>query len=146
MMGKGENASNQHFFLFPQCFLPIPKRMLVFDLHLLLHFTHLKLLFGKELNLYQAAKFHLKLKAFVDNLNVAQMVKFLFGKTENIMRKCWFTAFSCFPVIFLSHFIQGIKSRHCVVKGYRGHNLKIITTILLIGPTQVSTADNFELM
>ena len=25
MMGKGENAGNQHFFLFPQCFLPFPK-------------------------------------------------------------------------------------------------------------------------
>ena len=23
--GKGENAGNQHFLLFPQCFLPIPK-------------------------------------------------------------------------------------------------------------------------
>ena len=25
IVGKGENAGNQHFLLFPQCFLPIPK-------------------------------------------------------------------------------------------------------------------------
>ena len=32
--GKGENAAKQHFLLFPQCFLPIPKRMSVVKLHL----------------------------------------------------------------------------------------------------------------
>ena len=26
IVGKGENADNQHFRLFPQCFLPIPER------------------------------------------------------------------------------------------------------------------------
>ena len=30
-VGKGENAGNQHFLLFPQCFLPIPKRNFVFN-------------------------------------------------------------------------------------------------------------------
>ena len=25
IVGKGENAVNQHFLLFPQCFLPVPK-------------------------------------------------------------------------------------------------------------------------
>ena len=25
-MEKGENAGNQHFLLFPQCFLPLPNR------------------------------------------------------------------------------------------------------------------------
>ena len=34
IMGKGENAGRQHFLLFPQYFLPIPKRILVFKLHL----------------------------------------------------------------------------------------------------------------
>ena len=28
IVGKGENAGNQHFHLFPQCFLPFPKQML----------------------------------------------------------------------------------------------------------------------
>ena len=35
--GNGENAGNQHFFLFPKCFLPIPKRIYVFKLHLFCH-------------------------------------------------------------------------------------------------------------
>ena len=26
-VGKGENAGNQHFLLFPQCFLPFPKQI-----------------------------------------------------------------------------------------------------------------------
>ena len=34
-VGNGENAGNQHFLLFPQCFLPIPKRISVFKLYLL---------------------------------------------------------------------------------------------------------------
>ena len=27
---KGENAGNQHFLLFPQCFLPFPKEISIF--------------------------------------------------------------------------------------------------------------------
>ena len=41
IVGIGENAGNQHFLLFPQCFLPIPKRISVFKLHL---FCRLQLL------------------------------------------------------------------------------------------------------
>ena len=41
IVGKGENGSNQHFALFPQCFLPIPKGFSVFKLHL---FCHLQML------------------------------------------------------------------------------------------------------
>ena len=33
IVGKGENASNQHFLLFPQCFLPFPEQILIFKLH-----------------------------------------------------------------------------------------------------------------
>ena len=29
-VGKGENAGNQHFLLFPQCFLPFPKQISFF--------------------------------------------------------------------------------------------------------------------
>ena len=32
-MGKVENAGYQRFLLFPQCFLPIPKKISVFKLH-----------------------------------------------------------------------------------------------------------------
>ena len=30
IVGKGENANNQHFLIFPQCFLPFPKQAFVF--------------------------------------------------------------------------------------------------------------------
>ena len=36
IVGKGENAGNQHFLLFPQCFLPIPKRISVLKSHFFL--------------------------------------------------------------------------------------------------------------
>ena len=34
IVGKGENAGNQHFLLFPQCFLPIQRRKSSLELHL----------------------------------------------------------------------------------------------------------------
>ena len=36
IMGKGENAGNQHFLLDPQCFLPFPNQISIFGLHLFL--------------------------------------------------------------------------------------------------------------
>ena len=33
IVGKGENAGNQHFLFFPQCFLPFPKQISIFDTH-----------------------------------------------------------------------------------------------------------------
>ena len=30
IVGKGENAGNQHFLLFPQCFLSFPKQISIF--------------------------------------------------------------------------------------------------------------------
>ena len=41
IVGKGENAGNQHFLLFPQFFTPIQKRISVLKLHL---FYHLQML------------------------------------------------------------------------------------------------------
>ena len=37
IVGKAENADNQHFLLFPQCFLPFPKQISIFDSHLNFH-------------------------------------------------------------------------------------------------------------
>ena len=31
ILGKGENAGNQHFLLFPQCFLPFPRQISDFE-------------------------------------------------------------------------------------------------------------------
>ena len=33
-VGKEENAGNQHFLLFPECFLPFPRQSLIFQSHL----------------------------------------------------------------------------------------------------------------
>ena len=33
-VGRGENADNQHLLLFPQCFLPFPKQISNFQLHI----------------------------------------------------------------------------------------------------------------
>ena len=33
IVGKGENAGNEHFLLFKQCFLPLPLRILIFQSH-----------------------------------------------------------------------------------------------------------------
>ena len=41
IVGKGENAVNQHFFLFPQCFLPLPNQILILWSHL---FCYLQML------------------------------------------------------------------------------------------------------
>ena len=49
-VGKGENAGNQHFLLFPQCFLPFQTKTAIFGLHLFCRLQMLKILsFGKEL-------------------------------------------------------------------------------------------------
>ena len=34
IVGIRENAGNQHFLFFPQCFLPFPKQISIFDSHL----------------------------------------------------------------------------------------------------------------
>ena len=51
IVGKGENAGNQHFLLFPKCFLPIRKRISVFRLHFILSSVNaFNLSFGKGLS------------------------------------------------------------------------------------------------
>ena len=48
ILGKGENAGNQHFLLFPECFLPLPEEISIFQLHVFCrlqvhsHWTSLK--------------------------------------------------------------------------------------------------------
>ena len=55
IVGKGENAGNQHFLLFPQCFLYLPRQISILWSHLFcrlqmcLMWTDVKLSFGKEL-------------------------------------------------------------------------------------------------
>ena len=102
--GKGENAGNQHFLLFPQYFLPYLKQKFSFN----------SLPNDKILDLS-------KLKAFADNnLNVYQKLKFALGKNRKHFgkrRKCWLPAYFPFPTMFSEgFFLRVVKSRDCVVK------------------------------
>ena len=57
--GKGEYAGNQHFHLFPQCFLLCPSQISIFESHLSSSAIAFNLdwceilLFGKELTFQQ---------------------------------------------------------------------------------------------
>ena len=82
--GKRKNAGNQHFLLFPQCFLdPIKEKMLSAMLSI-----WTILLSSKELTLYHTIPTfnHLEEGGFWKH----------FGKR----RKCWLQAFSPFPKMF----------------------------------------------
>ena len=52
-----------------------------------------------------------KLKAFADdNINMAEKLKFVFGRVENRLgkrRKCWLPAFSPFPTLFSKIYSSG---------------------------------------
>ena len=66
IVGKGENAGNKHFLLFPQFFFTLPKTSFYFSFNFILSSANACnsdwskiLLFGKELTLYLAiATFH----------------------------------------------------------------------------------------
>ena len=67
IVGKGENAGNQHFLLFPQCFLPFLLQNSFFKSHLILlsanafNLDQSKiLLFGKELYPFFNFEFSMK--------------------------------------------------------------------------------------
>ena len=60
IVGNGENAGNQHFLLFPECFLPFLKQISIFQLHLFFLSANAfnlgqckLLLFSKGLNKFQ---------------------------------------------------------------------------------------------
>ena len=83
VLGKGENAGDHCFFLFPQCSLPT----------LLNHFPNNKMLDTSIL------------KKFADDkINVTQNLKFWSRKHCGKRRKCWLSAFSPFPTMFQKAF------------------------------------------
>ena len=54
VVGKGENAGNQHFLLFPQGFPPFPKQVSVLSSATVFNFVQSKIrMFGEELILQQ---------------------------------------------------------------------------------------------
>ena len=81
IVGKGENAGNKHFLLFPQCFLPIPKRICLLKIHI---FCRLQMFsIWTSLNIFSFGKAltnddnldGTKFKASADDkINLAQMM------------------------------------------------------------------------
>ena len=67
IVGKGENAGKQLFFLFPQCFQPVRKQVSVFQSHLFCCLQMFSIL--TSLNTLSNNKIWAltKLKAFADN-------------------------------------------------------------------------------
>ena len=53
IVGKGENASNQHFRLFQQYFLPVPTQNSIFQSQLFFHLQIKNFSYVKELINYQ---------------------------------------------------------------------------------------------
>ena len=49
IVGKGENAGNQHFLLFPQCFLPCQRQKSSFELRLFCRLQMLSIWSHKKL-------------------------------------------------------------------------------------------------
>ena len=62
ILGKGENAGNQHFLLFPKCFLPFQKLISNFESTFILlsaralNLDPVNFVVGKELSIYCTIK------------------------------------------------------------------------------------------
>ena len=83
IVGKGENAGNQHFLLFPQCFQPFSVCKLQCLIHI--YFVICKW-FMLTLCQLQNDKVMDWTKAFADNkLNVAEMMISVSDRVENIV-------------------------------------------------------------
>ena len=99
-MGNGENAGNQHFLHFPECFLSLQKQISVFepDLFCLLQqlsiWTSLKLScvvkgYSKKSSVYSSVLFHITL-----NTQSSENENFL--ELPGKMKYCWKPVFSGF--------------------------------------------------
>ena len=60
-----------------------------------------------------------KLKAFADEkFNITQTLKFVLGRVENFVRKCWLPPFSPFPTMFSKgYYLRVVKTMDCLGKG-----------------------------
>ena len=95
IVGKGENTGNQPFLLFPQCFLPFPKQISIFQS---LFFHPLRIL-----SIWTGLKF-----CRLVELNEAEIMICVFDIAEN---------FSPFPIMFSKvFFLKVLKTWDCLVK------------------------------
>ena len=102
---KGENAVDQHFLLFPQCFQPIPKRISGFSC---IDFVVCKCFpCGPVQKMYTS----MTLKAVADKkLDVAEMIISIFFTIRNVMVKGGIGRnqyFCLFVFVFKSCLFQG---------------------------------------
>ena len=127
ILGKGENAGNQHILLFPKCFLFVLKqisishlfcRLLVLSFWTSLKFCHLVMseLFTIQQNfsLVQIERIHgRQMQCYSKQKIFLPYGRKHYGKS----RKCWLSEFSPFPIMFPKGiFLRGVKSY--LVKGY----------------------------
>ena len=135
-MGIGENAGNQHFLLFPQCFLPFPNQISIFQSHLFCHlqipsiWTSLKLCCLGKGNPLANDKFFdwSKSTGLADNkINVTEKLKFVSGRAANIVGKgenAGSQHFLFFSTMFSKAFFpRVVKRRDCVVKGLKAEKV-----------------------
>ena len=125
--GRGENAGDQHFLLFPQCFPSYERKKIMFWVTFNLSSTN-------AFNLYQV-----KILLLDIGLTLYRMTKLWLVQIESIRRrqnkcdwitsygkggkhcwerrKCWLPAFSPFPTMFSKGFLyRAMKSHDCVGK------------------------------
>ena len=76
-VGKGENASNQHFLPFPTMFLSCPKQILTSELHLICHL--------QMLPIWASLKFFHLGKSY-KGLTLSQMTNFRLFQTQRVCR------------------------------------------------------------
>ena len=122
MVGKVENAGNQHFLLFPECFLNYQKQILPFEPHLYFRlltlsiWTSLKIVsFGKELTHFSEL---VQTESICRRRNKCNLKreKSLLGWVENIVGKRENAGY-LFPKCFSKPSSLGVvKSRDFVVK------------------------------
>ena len=117
-MGKGENAGNQHFLLFPQCFSTLSKTNFNFSATSIFSSANAfnlvwpKILpFGKELTHYQTTNFRLfqtervcrrQFQIWRKWHKVIQMGRKHCGKRRN----CSLRAIPSFPIVFLKGLVS----------------------------------------
>ena len=110
IVGKGENASNQHFLLFLQSFLPVPKHISIIQSYL---FCRLQNAFN--LDQYENLVKEVDLAICRQKLDDVQMLGFVFYYVENIVGKEENAGYQHF-LLFLQWFLQASEDNWTLLK------------------------------
>ena len=117
IVGRGEDAGDQHFLLFPQCFQPYQRQKSSKYLYFVVcKCFFLKLNFTKRLNFRLVQTESICRPRNKCNFTTEILVG-MDRKHCRKGRKCWLPAFSPFPtMISKAFFSRFAKTRDCVVK------------------------------